>query len=85
MLVLTRKSGEAVVLETDGKEIVVRLLEISGSRVRLGVEAPREVTVLREEIAPQASLRTSLRPKTPRRRTATTKRNPSACGNEDSP
>jgi carbon storage regulator CsrA len=47
MLVLSRKEGESVVI--DG-EIVVTILEIRGSQIRLGIEAPREVPVLRGEL-----------------------------------
>ena len=47
MLILTRKSGERI---TIGDDIVITVLEIKGGQVRLGVEAPREVEVHREEI-----------------------------------
>jgi carbon storage regulator len=47
MLVLRRKAGEAVLV--DGR-IEVQVLEISGSRVKLGFLAPPEVTVTRKEI-----------------------------------
>jgi carbon storage regulator len=49
MLVLTRKVGERVMI---GGGIVVQVLEVSGRRVRLGVEAPAGVAVWREEVAP---------------------------------
>jgi len=52
MLVLTRKSGQKLVL---GEEIVVTVLEVSGDRVKLGIEAPRSVRVLRPEAAAQLS------------------------------
>ncbi len=48
MLVLTRKRGEALVIGDDA--VVVRVLEVSGDQVRLGIDAPRSVGVLREEI-----------------------------------
>ena len=48
MLVLSRKVGEAVVIAGG---IVVRVLDASGGRIRLGVDAPEEVLILREEIA----------------------------------
>jgi carbon storage regulator len=48
MLVLTRKADESVVI---GGKIVVRVLSVQNGRVRLGIEAPDEVVVLREEIA----------------------------------
>lgn len=47
MLILTRKAEQGIVI--DG-QIVVRLLAIDGERVKLGVEAPRSVSVLREEL-----------------------------------
>ena len=47
MLVLARKSGEAVVI---GDRITVRVLEIRNGQVKLGVEAPDEIAVHREEI-----------------------------------
>ena len=47
MLVLTRKSGEKI---TIGDEVVVNILEIRGSQVRLGIEAPKGVAVHRSEI-----------------------------------
>lgn len=48
MLVLTRKTGEQIVVPQC--QLTVTVLDISGNRVRLGVSAPREVAVLREEI-----------------------------------
>lgn len=47
MLVLTRKPGESIVI---GDEITITIIEASGGRVRLGIEAPREVGVHRAEI-----------------------------------
>ena len=47
MLVFRRKVGEAVIL--DG-QIEVQVLEITGSRVKLGFSAPREVIVVRKEL-----------------------------------
>ena len=47
MLILTRRVGEAIFINDD---IVVRLLGISGNQFRLGIEAPREISVHREEI-----------------------------------
>lgn len=51
MLVLTRKAGESIVI---GDDVVITVLEIKGGQVRLGVEAPREVTVHRMEVHGQA-------------------------------
>jgi carbon storage regulator CsrA len=47
LLILTRKSGESLII---GDGIRVTLLEIRGKQVRLGIEAPAEVVVLREEV-----------------------------------
>ena len=49
MLVLTRRENEKIVFPEVG--ITVELVSISGSRARLGVEAPAEVRILRHEIA----------------------------------
>jgi carbon storage regulator len=50
MLVLTRKAGESIVV---GDDIVVTVLEIRGGQVRLGVEAPRDISVHRSEVQQQ--------------------------------
>jgi carbon storage regulator len=47
MLVLSRKKNESIVIDNDIKIVVV---EIRGDKVRLGVEAPREVPVHRREV-----------------------------------
>ncbi len=47
MLILTRKLEQGIVI--DG-QVVVRLLAIEGERVKIGVEAPRAIAVLREEL-----------------------------------
>ncbi|WP_027356848.1 carbon storage regulator CsrA [Desulfofundulus thermocisternus] len=47
MLVLTRKKGQSLVI---GRDIRVVVVEVSGDFVRLGIEAPPEVVVYREEI-----------------------------------
>ena len=47
MLVLTRKAGEVI---TIGDNIQVRVLAIKGGQVRIGVDAPRQVSVNREEV-----------------------------------
>ncbi|MFT7338149.1 MAG: carbon storage regulator [Marinobacter maritimus] len=51
MLILTRRPGEALVMETDSGEIIkVVVLENRGNQVRMGVIADRKVSVDREEI-----------------------------------
>ncbi|NVM21127.1 MAG: carbon storage regulator CsrA [Desulfobacterales bacterium] len=47
MLVLTRKVGEKINI---GDDIVLSVLEINRGNVRLGIDAPRNVTVLRQEV-----------------------------------
>ena len=47
MLVLSRKRNESIVI--DGS-IVITVVEIRGDKVRLGIEAPREVPIHRQEI-----------------------------------
>jgi carbon storage regulator len=47
MLILTRKQGESVAI---GDDIQVTVVEIQGKQVKLGVQAPREVSVHRQEI-----------------------------------
>jgi carbon storage regulator len=47
MLVLTRKVGEVIRI---GDTITVRVLQARGSQVRLGVEAPSDVRIFRDEI-----------------------------------
>ena len=47
MLILTRKIGEAIAI---GDEIKVKLLEIKGGQVKLGIEAPNRIPVHREEV-----------------------------------
>jgi carbon storage regulator CsrA len=52
MLVLSRKTGEALVIEAEGlaTPIKVTLVAIKGHKVRLGVEADRSITVDRLEV-----------------------------------
>jgi carbon storage regulator len=47
MLILARKIGESVMI---GSDIIVRVLGVKGDQVRLGISAPKEVPVHREEI-----------------------------------
>ncbi len=49
MLVLSRKEGEGIKL---GDTIVVTVVRVSGDKVRLGVQAPPNMLVLREELEP---------------------------------
>lgn len=47
MLILSRRPGESVAI---GDNIVITVVALSGNQVRLGIDAPREVRVLRQEI-----------------------------------
>jgi len=47
MLALTRKKGEALVLNND---IEITILEIKGDQVKIGIQAPKEVTIYRKEL-----------------------------------
>jgi carbon storage regulator len=47
MLILTRRVGETVMI---GNEVTVTVLGVKGNQVRIGVNAPKDVAVHREEI-----------------------------------
>lgn len=50
MLVLSRKESEKIML---GDSIVLTIVRISGDRVRLGIEAPSDLLILRTELEPE--------------------------------
>jgi carbon storage regulator len=50
MLVLSRKLGEKIVI---GENIRITVVKIDRNQIRIGIEAPGDVPVFREEIAPQ--------------------------------
>jgi carbon storage regulator len=50
MLTLTRKKNQSIIVETEHGPVQVYVREIRGNQVRLGVEAPTEVRVDREEV-----------------------------------
>ena len=47
MLVLSRKVGESIVI---GQDVVITLLDVRGDHARIGIDAPRSVTVHRQEV-----------------------------------
>jgi len=48
MLVLSRKESESIVIN---ENIVITIIRVAGGGVRIGIEAPREIPVRREELA----------------------------------
>jgi carbon storage regulator len=47
MLRVTRRAGERVIV---GGEVIIEVLEVRGATVRLGIDAPRSVSIYREEL-----------------------------------
>ncbi len=47
MLVLSRRTDESIVIDED---IVITVLSVEGGKVKLGITAPRDITVLRQEL-----------------------------------
>jgi carbon storage regulator len=47
MLIITRRPGEKIML---GDDVVIEVIEASGSSVRIGIDAPKSIPVYREEI-----------------------------------
>jgi carbon storage regulator len=58
MLVLSRKATEKIVI---GENITITVVEIRGDRIRIGIEAPKDVTVDRAEVAIARTLSDSQR------------------------
>ncbi len=56
MLVLGRKQNESIII--DGR-ITVKVLQVKGNRLRLGIEAPEDVPIRRAELAPLLTVRAS--------------------------
>ena len=50
MLALSRKVGESIIV---GKDVKISILEIKGEQIKIGIEAPKNVTIYREEIFKQ--------------------------------
>ncbi|MGK2959379.1 MAG: carbon storage regulator CsrA [Acidimicrobiales bacterium] len=47
MLVLTRRANQSIMI---GSDVVITVLEVHGEQVRIGIKAPRSITVHREEL-----------------------------------
>jgi carbon storage regulator len=50
MLCLTRKAGGSIIFAVNGKQVTLTILAINGAQVRVGIEAPPEVKIWRNEI-----------------------------------
>jgi carbon storage regulator len=59
MLVLSRREQERIKL---GDSIILTIIRVSGERVRIGIEAPPEVLVVRDELPPYKHPRNALAP-----------------------
>lgn len=47
MLVLTRKIGEGIVI---GEDVTIKIIEIKGGNIRIGIDAPRDRKIYRQEV-----------------------------------
>jgi len=56
MLVLTRKTNQSIMI---GEEIEITVLSVSGDKVRIGIEAPRDISVFRREVLDNAEANAS--------------------------
>lgn len=50
MLVLTRNEEQSLIFRVNGIEFNVAILQVRGNKVRVGIDAPKEVVVIRSEI-----------------------------------
>jgi carbon storage regulator len=57
MLVLSRKLGEKIII---GDNILITVVKIDRNQIRIGIEAPNDIPVYREEIAPQRTAKSPL-------------------------
>lgn len=48
MLVLTRKPGQTLLI---GEDIIIKIVEVRGEGIRIGIEAPKDVSIQRGEVA----------------------------------
>lgn len=58
MLVLTRKTEQKIRI---GKDVIITVLKVQGDYVSIGIEAPRELQIVREELLPEALSSTAAR------------------------
>ena len=56
MLILTRRVGESIIIETPaGERIEVAVLGVKGNQVRIGTQAPGDIQIMREELLERIS------------------------------
>lgn len=48
MLILSRKTGETLFINND---IEIKIIEVTGEKVKIGIQAPKDVKILRQELA----------------------------------
>ncbi len=51
MLVLSRKTDEEIVITVNGTTLSLKVVEIRGDKVRIGFDAPKDVSIWRKEVA----------------------------------
>lgn len=47
MLILNRKEGESIIIENN---VEIKILQIQDGKIKIGIEAPKEITILRKEV-----------------------------------
>lgn len=55
MLVLSRKMDEEIELDIDGHKVKIKVVRIEAKKVRLGIQASKNVTILRSELVDKSS------------------------------
>ncbi|WP_298636006.1 carbon storage regulator CsrA [uncultured Umboniibacter sp.] len=48
MLIISRRCGESFII---GDDVKITVLSVKGNQIRIGIDAPKETTILREEVA----------------------------------
>lgn len=56
MLILTRKPGESLII---GDDITINILGVQGNQVRIGIDAPKEVKIMRTELLEREKARSN--------------------------